>query len=131
MPTEREASTGKPIDQGMILRASGQYAPAGPSKTRQRIDKIADAFFGPLNPLTVMVPAEVKGRQFQYPVGQNITNKQRSPENIDAAGLRLLARNCDLIALAIETRKDQMEKIHWDFRVKPLPGDKKNIKNNK
>lgn len=71
-----------------------------------------------------MAPAEVAGRQFDYPVAANLQYKPRGEagqNNIDFATLRALADptqgGLDLVRLAIETRKDQMAAQKWT--VKP------------
>src|ERR1700721_833482 len=55
-------------------------------------------WFGPLQPLAPMAPADVKGRLFDYPTGYNLHYNPRS---------------------VIETRKDQMEALEWTIKIKP------------
>jgi hypothetical protein len=81
-------------------------------------------WFGPLNPLPPIAPEEVKGRQFDFPVGANLNYTPRSGSDDGASGtyasfeeLRALARNLPLLRLIIETRKDQVESMKW--LVKP------------
>lgn len=103
------------IDQGLIDRISGAVKGA--------IRGARDAWFGPLEPIDPVAPPEVKSRQLDYPVGFNIALRPRSEggENaIDFPTLRALADptqgGFDLLRLAIETRKDQMQAQRWGVR---------------
>jgi hypothetical protein len=88
--------------------------------TRYVISGIApDAWFGPMQPLQPMAPADVAGRRFDYPTGYNLTTTPRSYESITFEDLRSLADNCDILRSVIETRKDQMEALEWAVRVAP------------
>jgi 8-oxo-dGTP pyrophosphatase MutT (NUDIX family) len=83
-------------------------------------------WFGPLQPLQPMAPPEVKGRQWDFPVGLNVNYIPRSPEQGYAsfADLRALADNLPLLRLVIETRKDQIESIGWSIKPKGVQGNK-------
>lgn len=77
-----------------------------------------------LSPGEPMKPTEAPGTpptQLQYPVGFNFNNSPRFNEAVTFTQLRALADNYDLLRLAIETRKDQMEALVWNF----VPIDKK------
>jgi hypothetical protein len=78
-----------------------------------------DAWFGPNQPVQPMAPEDVAGRRFDYPTGYNLNYTPRSSEPLSFADLRALADNCDILRSVIETRKDQMEALHWSVRVKP------------
>ena len=78
-------------------------------------------WFGPMQPLAPMAPAEVAGRRFDYPTGYNLQYGPRSYEPVSFADLRALADNCDILRLVIETRKDQIEAQDWDIRPKKQP----------
>jgi hypothetical protein len=80
-----------------------------------------DSWFGPLQPLVPMAPAEVAGRRFDYPVGYNLQYGPRAYEPVSFADLRALADHCDILRLVIETRKDQIEAQDWDIRPKKQP----------
>lgn len=82
------------------------------------IKGVADSWFGPLNPLPSNAPDDVKGRSFDFPVGYNITTNKERIGQPSTGELRNLARMCDLVTLAIETRKDQMEQYNLHFKVK-------------
>lgn len=83
------------------------------------------SWFGPLNPLPPVAPPETAGRQFDYPSGINLWQKPRSYEGLSYEDLQALADSYDLLRLAIETRKDQFERVPWTIRARTLPGEKK------
>jgi hypothetical protein len=56
-------------------------------------------WFGPSQPLAPMAPPEVAGRQFDYPVGYNLTVTPRAEEGVSFAQLRALADGFDLLRL--------------------------------
>src|SRR5262249_29207976 len=66
--------------------------------------------FSPAEPLVPATQARV--RTWDFPVGYNLTYTPRSYEDVDFADLRALAEYY-LVAAAIETRKDQIEKFDW------------------
>jgi len=68
-------------------------------------------WFGPLTPLAPTIPAEVKGRAWDFPSGWNVNVRPRANEPITFSDLRGLADGYDLLRLVIETRKDQVERI--------------------
>jgi SPP1 gp7 family putative phage head morphogenesis protein len=74
--------------------------------------KPGQGWFGPLLPLTPMVPEamqpSVRGRQLDFAAGFNLRNKPRADEPVTFAQMRSLADACDVLRLVIETRKDQM-----------------------
>ena len=73
-------------------------------------------WFGPLNPLTPIAPADVAGRRFDFPVGYNLNIRPRAGELTGFQELRAFADAYDLLRLVIETRKDQMERQRWRIR---------------
>lgn len=99
-----------PIHPGIIARvASGvRYAVTG---------KTPSSWFGPGEPLKP-IAQEVAGRQFDFPVATNIQTAPRAHEPVSFADLRGLAEVCDIVRLAIETRKDQMAKLIWAIQPK-------------
>ncbi len=56
---------------------------------------------------------DTAGRQFDYPVGANLFYTPRGTELTSFQQLRALADNCDIVRLAIETRKDQLAACAW------------------
>ena len=70
--------------------------------------------FSPGYPL--VPPERERVRVWDYPVGYNTIYTPRSYEPIGFHELRALAENHDITRLAIETRKDQIEKLDWAIR---------------
>ncbi|MDE2255009.1 MAG: phage portal protein [Betaproteobacteria bacterium] len=73
-----------------------------------------DVWMSPNQPMTP-VAQQAAGRQFDYPVGTNLFYTPRGQELTSFQQLRALADNCDLVRLAIETRKDQMAALSWNI----------------
>jgi len=72
------------------------------------------AIFSPSYPL---VPTErERVRVWDFPAGYNTLYTPRSYEPIGFDDLRALAENHDITRLAIETRKDQIEKLEWTIK---------------
>jgi hypothetical protein len=78
----------------------------------------APDWFGPGTPIAPQAPPEVAGRRFDYPSSSNLQSKPRADEEISAEMLRNLAENCDIVGLAIQTRKDQLNGLAWQFQLK-------------
>src|ERR1700746_760659 len=70
--------------------------------------------FAPGYPLVPTEPERV--RLWDFPVGYNTTYTPRSYEPIGFEELRALAESHDITRLAIETRKDQIEKLEWTIK---------------
>src|SRR6201981_4221361 len=70
--------------------------------------------FSPSYPLVPPEPEQV--RLWDYPVGYNAIYTPRSYEAIGVNELRALAESHDITRLAIETRKDQVEKLDWTIK---------------
>jgi len=104
----------KPLDLGIVDRVSGKTSGWRAGTPAPRFD---EAWFGPGEPQAPAAPPAVKGRQWDYPAGYNLRLQPRGEEPISFGQLRALALNCDLVRLAIETRKDQLCKLAWT--VKP------------
>lgn len=83
---------------------------------------------GPLAPLTPVAPQSVQQhvRTFDYPAGINPQYTPRANEQITFAQLRALAQADDLTRLLIETRKDQVKRQQWQFRLKKSEGESEN-----
>ena len=75
-------------------------------------------WFGPSAPQAPGAPAEVAGRQWDFPSGFNLNVAARAYEAFSFADLRALAEAYDLLRLVIETRKDQIERLTWTIRAK-------------
>jgi len=118
-----------PVSEGLLARVSGAV------KSMFGINQTAagnqsTTFMGPgesISP-TVQNPeaAGVLGRQLDYQVGYNKVYRPRSSELTTFEQLRALADNCDVLRLAIETRKDAVD--NFQFAIKPRDGKKANRK---
>jgi hypothetical protein len=85
--------------------------------TQNDITQFRDVFQpdqGIFSPSYPLVPTErERVRLWDFPVGYNTTYTPRSYEPIGFEELRALAESHDITRLAIETRKDQIEKHEW------------------
>jgi hypothetical protein len=77
-----------------------------------------DTWFGPQQPLAPQAPPEVKGRQFDYPFGVNLSYVPRATGGISFAELRALADALPLLRAVIETRKDQIAGLSYAVRAR-------------
>jgi Phage portal protein len=107
------------------MSTDAAYRPLGPNvfarlatAARYTVSGVKpDGWFGPQQPLPPQAPAEVKGRQFNYPVGANLNYVPRSEAGLSFAELRALADALPLLRSVIETRKDQV--AAQNFTVRP------------
>ena len=70
--------------------------------------------FSPSCPLIPIQPEPV--RLWDFPVGYNTIYTPRSYEAVGFEELRALSESHDITRLAIETRKDQIEKLDWTIK---------------
>jgi SPP1 gp7 family putative phage head morphogenesis protein len=80
-----------------------------------------ETWFSPQQPLQPIAPNEnqqTAGRQFDYPINVNTYIRPKQAEGVTFEKLRNLADNCDILRLLIETRKDQIERYRWGFKIK-------------
>ena len=120
------------IDTATVARISSQMTPGAStqaqvpgfySRFKQAAQYVVSGvgpsnWFGPWQPLRPLadVPEQgVIGRQFDYAVGQNLRIPPRAEEAITFSTLRGLAEEYDLLRLAIETCKDQIESFEWEI----------------
>lgn len=82
------------------------------------IRRAVDYFFGPESPLPVSAPPGTPPRVTDYPVAYNVQIQPRDLEAISFAQMRSLADGFDLVRLCVETRKDQISRMRWEFRFK-------------
>jgi HK97 family phage portal protein len=80
---------------------------------------VSDAVFSPGQPLSP--PDQEAVRVWDFPVGVNAFITPRPSAPFGFAHLRAFA-NVELVRLAIETRKDQLESLHWRFNPRPAVG---------
>jgi hypothetical protein len=106
-PTQNRATSGTNLDAGFVGRVAQGLG--------QAIKGVL-GWMGPGNPVPQTAPDGVGGRTLQYVPGYNLLTNQRL-EPLSFAQLKLLARNCDILTLGIETRKDQVVSLDWEFRV--------------
>lgn len=104
------------LDPSMISVRLGTSQPGG---------TFGANWFGPLMPMPPVAPPEVAGRQFDYQPGRNLVQRPREYEAVTFDTLRGMADAFDLVRTAIETRKDQFEKIPWQIRGRTYPGKQK------
>jgi hypothetical protein len=81
-----------------------------------------DTWFGPQQPLSPQAPPDVKGRQFDYPFGVNLSYIPRATGGISFAELRALADALPLLRAVIETRKDQIAGLSYAVRARDPAG---------
>jgi hypothetical protein len=81
-----------------------------------------DSWFGPQQPLAPQAPPEVKGRQWDYPFGANLSYVPRSEGGISFPELRALADALPLLRAVIETRKDQISGLRFAVRARDPSG---------
>ena len=87
--------------------------PAGGKRTSLTAT-YSGGIFSPGEPLAPVAPEKV--RLWDFPVGVNTVYRPRAHEPVSFAELRGLAETHDLTRLAIETRKDQVERLDWVIR---------------
>lgn len=77
-------------------------------------------------PMAPVAPREVAGRQFDLVPGYNLAQQPRAYEPIGFPELRAFAQVFDLLRLVIETRKDEMTRLHWAIKPKDNKLKRKN-----
>jgi hypothetical protein len=112
MPTDGVQT---PLPPGVFQRlaAAARYAITGVG---------ADTWFGPQQPLAPQAPPDVKGRQWDYPFGVNLSYVPRSDNGISFLELRALADALPLLRAVIETRKDQIAGLSYTVRSRDPAG---------
>lgn len=74
-----------------------------------------ETWFGPQQPIEPMAQ-QAEGRQFDYMPGYNIVTNTISHNKFNE--LRFLSDNCDILRTVIETRKDQVSRFNYNFKLK-------------
>lgn len=100
----------------------GDVTPVSKTKQITIADIGPDTWMSPLQPLPPYLPT-VEARQLDYRVGRNLYYLPRGEERIGFRLLRDIADGCDLVRFAIETRKDQLGALSWDFKTIDDDGD--------
>jgi hypothetical protein len=100
-----------PLPPSLVARlaVAARYAISGVSP---------DTWFGPQQPLSPQAPPEIKGRQFDYPFGVNLSYIPRATGGVSFAELRALADALPLLRAVIETRKDQVAALSYSVRAR-------------
>jgi hypothetical protein len=108
---------GTPEGQGLIARVTAglRYALTG-----QR----PDGWFGPLTPLPQQAPEEVRGRQWDFPVGANLNYKPRATEPLNFEALKRLATH-PIVAMLIQRQKDLVSAQDWQIKPRLAEEDQK------
>ncbi len=99
------------------------------TRVGRKLRNTLDVWFGPDLPMSPSAPAGTPPRTLDYPVGYNINIQPRNLEPISFDQMRSLADSFDLVRLCIETRKDQVSRMPWAFRLKSQPGAPKRSTN--
>ncbi len=100
------------------LAASYSWGQQGLEAQFATVFQPGQGIFSPGYPLAPVEPERL--RLWDFPVGVNTIYTPRAYEPISFAELRALADAHDITRLAIETRKDQLEKLDWT--IKPRAG---------
>ncbi|MFZ3235142.1 MAG: phage portal protein [Stellaceae bacterium] len=100
-----------------ISLASYSWGGAGTQNDITQYRQVFQPDQGIFSPGYPLVPPErERVRVWDFPVGYNTIYTPRAYEPIGFHELRALAENHDITRLAIETRKDQIEKLEWAIR---------------
>lgn len=103
--------------QGLIARVTTalRYALTGQSP---------EGWFGPLTPLPAQAPEEVRGRQFDFPIGANLNYRPRGTEALGFDALKRLARH-PIVAMLIQRQKDLVTSQDWQIKPRLASEDEK------
>ena len=107
---------------GAKTRLTASYSWGQPSGQQSLEAQFRDVYqpgqgiFSPGYPLAPVDPEQT--RVWDFPVGVNTIYTPRSYEPVSFEELRRLADAHDITRLAIETRKDQLEKLDWSIRAR-------------
>ena len=77
---------------------------------------LAGDWFGPGEAPSAVAQVEAFGRAFDFQTGYNLQQRPRAYEGVTFEQLRGMADGYDLLRLAIETRKDQMDPLAWTIK---------------
>lgn len=103
-----------PISQSSWVRRTANNVAS--TTARFIIENIKpDTWMSALQPLIPFLP-EVFGRRFDYPVGYNLNYIPRTGAGMTFWQLRQFAENCEILRLGIETVKDQICSVAWQFK---------------
>ena len=105
------------------LKSSGSPA----RKSRKRVPVIPDepvvakqtSAPGKAGAYPTAIEPSIWPQSYEYPLGENTQIKPRAGMEISFKMLRSMAKNCDLVRVAVQMRKDQIRGLRWDVTVKP------------
>jgi len=87
--------------------------------TIQDVD-ISRNWFSPFQPITPFGPPNIQfPREWDYPTGDNLNFT--TPRMVLMQKLRLMSRSWGVLRAIIQTRKDQMLRLPWEFQVRDKP----------
>ena len=90
--------------------------PLSPTSVSVNYREAGADWFGPLQPLRPIAPADVAGRAWDFPAGFNLNTQPRPYEPVSFEMLRAIADAYDPLRLIIERRKDQVCRLNWNIR---------------
>src|SRR5580704_17357999 len=111
------SSGAQPMPEGGTrtpLTVSYSWGQSGLEAQFASVFQPGQGIFSPGYPLAPPEPQRL--RVWDFPVGVNTIYTPRAYELISFAELRALAEAHDITRLAIETRKDQLEKLDWTIK---------------
>ena len=107
----------------LVSLAGEAYALAGSQDAVTRFREVFQPDGGIFSPGYPLVPPDRERlRTWDFPVGVNYIYTPRAYEALGFDDLRALADSHDLTRLAIETRKDQLEKLDWSIKPRRSNG---------
>lgn len=87
---------------------------------------IAEAWFGPGNPISPVAPVGTDPRTRSYRYNENIRyGKQRRNSGFSYEQMRNLADTCYPLRIIMERFKSRIASHDWEFRLQPEPGEPK------
>jgi len=86
---------------------------------------IADAWFGPGNPIPAVAPIGTEPRTRSYRYNENIQYVPRKFSGFSYQQMRNLADNCYPLRIIMERFKARIASHNWEFRLRPEPGEPK------
>src|SRR5438105_9576413 len=106
-----------PASGKRISLASYTWGGSGAQNGVGQFDEVFQPGHGIFSPGYPLIPTQPEPvRLWDFPVGYNTVYTPRSYEPVGFDELRALAESHDITRLAIETRKDQIEKLDWTIK---------------
>src|SRR5581483_9908362 len=109
-----------PTDITKIIKAGDMLPPS-----------IADAWFGPGNPIPPIAPPGTDPRTRNYRYNENIQYSPRKYSGFTYEQMRALADTCYPLRIIMERFKSRIASHEWEFRLRPEPGEPKESVNNR